>query len=434
MNKMRLMCLLVVFITSCRSGFENQPGTTEWVQGTEEQISVSSTPHVETAVLSSNKQCYKTFQEFAYTLSDSDFPDKLLPTDPWQIENSLPNQQAEGFFVDDIQVELARSVDGYQEIWLAKPADYTEDKSKNAFAIYRPESQEWQEVSGKVGNTDIFVQDLFLTRDGTVWGKNTWSVPYNEEAIPNKGAVLSKFNQQTQRFEFVTGVPEIPFTYEQSFLMPEIVLDEQDIFWIFVQYDGLYRFDPAIQLTTKEEDLPDFNVNTSTLSSDGSIYLVNYDFRELASGKPSFRIYEGMLSQFIPSSGELVHLRIPDEPWPSFSGMLMTQTGQLWLGAIGYRESNGTWHLIHPDPESYFEHVGDPSWPPPLLMLESSDGLLWFQKYLGASLRNEGTAWYDPNTGEGCMFTNFPANIIEDSQHQLWMFADGKLYKYSLEQ
>jgi hypothetical protein len=31
------------------------------------------------------------------------------------------------------------------------------------------------------------------------------------------------------------------------------------------------------------------------------------------------------------------------------------------------------------------------------------------------------------------MFTNFAADIIEDSEHRLWLVADEKLYSYIIE-
>jgi hypothetical protein len=71
----------------------------------------------------------------------------------------------------------------------------------------------------------------------------TWA-PLPEDPKPDKVPILSKFNEQTQRFEFDPGILEIPVTQEQYFLQPEIILDQQDIFWIFAQRDGIYRYDP----------------------------------------------------------------------------------------------------------------------------------------------------------------------------------------------
>jgi hypothetical protein len=187
------------------------------------------------------------------------------------------------------------------------------------------------------------------------------------------------------------------------------------------------------QTTEQEIDLSGFYVTQAVSSLDGTIYFEKYTDR-IYSTETFFRLVEGMLFQFSPETKEVVPLDIPDEPWPIFSGMLVDRARNLWLGAIGYREPDGTWYLIHPDPEGYFKHAGDAYWAPPRLILQSSDGILWYQKALDSDLRAEGTAWYDPQTGEGCMFTNLAADIIEDSEQQLWLVADGKLYKYILGQ
>ena len=63
--------------------------------------------------------------------------------------------------------------------------------------------------------------------------------------------------------------------------------------------------------------------------------------------------------------------------------------------------------------------------------MESYDGILWYNKSLDDVIIS-GMAWFNPNTREGCMFTNIVSNIIEDSDRQLWLAADGKLFKYQL--
>ncbi len=61
----------------------------------------------------------------------------------------------------------------------------------------------------------------------------------------------------------------------------------------------------------------------------------------------------------------------------------------------------------------------------PKILLESADGKLWFH-------HENGMISLDPKKGEWCWFTTYQSNIVEDSQHNLWMIADGKLYTYPL--
>jgi hypothetical protein len=382
-------------------------------------------------------ECVKSFHEFAYSGLESSRDgevEKILPSLPWQIEAAVPIRQIEGYFISSIDTEIIRSIGGYQEIWVTENLFATESgfKNKNIFVVYQLNLQKWKTILADVEDKGLFVKDLFVTNDGSVWGKIVWDTIRGQSDY-KKVPVLSKFNESTQRFEFAKGVLEIPWEqdYSTHFPWPEIVLDNNGVFWIFAKNNGIYRYDPVAQRTEKQADLLDLNVTQAALSPDGSIYFEIFS-EKIYSKESFFRLSDGMLFQFIPKTKEIVPLNIPDEPWPVFSGMLADSMGRLWLGAISYRESDGEWKRIHPDPQEYFKHAGDIYWTTPTLMLESSDGVLWYRKFLDLDLRVEGTAWYDPQTGEGCMFTNVAANIIEDSDRRLWMVVDGKLYKYLL--
>jgi hypothetical protein len=72
------------------------------------------------------------------------------------------------------------------------------------------------------------------------------------------------------------------------------------------------------------------------------------------------------------------------------------------------------------------------NWASPSPILESSDGRIWFSNNWDGGIWYLGTAWYDPYTGEGCMFTNLPASLVEDSTQRIWMVAGGELYSVQL--
>jgi hypothetical protein len=438
MNKFQLVfipLILSLFITSCTS------------EGNTSLATVPITFPQSTTDTPMNQGCIKSFQEFAYTFWDlrNEVGDVqvIVPSAPWKIEAAIPYQQTEGYYAPNkIDVALTRSTKEGREIWIEQRILSTSQTpgSKRIFTIYEPASHSWKNVSANIEETEYYVSDLFISKDGGVWGSTTREYYRGDPAPADKVPVLSKFNEHTQRFEFATGVleiiPMIPndpklgwFPY---FAGIDIVLDrKRDIFWIFAEKDGIYRYEPNSQVTQKWLDQPDLKVYSRlTLSSDGSIFVE--DFRPENMTEPYFHLYEGSLFQFFPDTRELVQLKMPDEPWPSFSGWLVTQQGLLWLGAVGYLEPDGSWHLLHPDPADYFKSGGEQTGALPYLMLESSDGRLWYQKFLDMGPQSEGTAWYNPETGEGCMFTNLPVNIIEDSERQLWLVAGGNLYRYSL--
>ncbi len=151
---------------------------------------------------------------------------------------------------------------------------------------------------------------------------------------------------------------------------PEIILDEQGVFWIFVHYDGLYRYDPITATNEKRVELTEFPVLYVALAPDGSIYFSN------PIGVSRSVVVDGMILQFIPETDEVIAVDIPDEPWPIFREMRFDRSGRLWLGSTGYRDPEGNWHLLIPNPEEAFDHAGEFWWARPFLLTESSDGRL----------------------------------------------------------
>ncbi len=291
--------------------------------------------------------------------------------------------------------------------------------------IYRPLSKEWDYVPDIVEGTNIFIGEIFQTSDGTVWGENKW---WGDDVSPKRGSALSKFNDQMGQFEFASGALEIPYIGQYSSTGFEILLDKQDVFWFLLENDGIYRYDPLTTITSKQADLSNIIPTGATLAIDGSIYFEDLTYDKFVAADPMYSLYDGLVYQFFPDTGELVKIETPSGPWP-MGRIFVTETNHLWFGAVGYKNLNdGSWHLLHPDSDYHFE-LGYWSHSPKII-LESSNGLLWFNKYTDMYV---GTAWYDPETGDGCMFTNIEANIIEDDQQQLWMFVDGKLYRYQLE-
>ena len=218
-----------------------------------------------------NEGCIRSFHAFAYTLPEwnPNMPvEKVLPPPPWQIESALPTWQVEGYHILSSHVELARSVNGHQEIWIIQELLPIESGTgiKNAFAVYQVESQKWEFVSANIGDTDLLARDLFVTSDGSVWGKTVWD-PTQRRSSPEEAPALSRLNEDTQRFEFAPGVPEVLLARETNYPdWPEIVLDSQDVFWIFVHNDRLYRYDSTTQTTEKEADLSGYYVTQPVLS------------------------------------------------------------------------------------------------------------------------------------------------------------------------
>jgi hypothetical protein len=318
-------------------------------------------------------------------------------------------------------------VNGRQEIWLS---GYQEEA---IWLIFKPATQEWEAIPRRIGNTILYSGDLFLANDGTIWSRTQW---YNEPTNIETVSVLSIFNEETRRFETADVPVEISVTQETRYYFAQpvstwsvIILDAKGVFWIFVSFVGIYRYDPATQTAEQVLDLPNTPINEAAIGPDGSFYLSKPN-ESISTNRSLASLTQGMLLHFKPSTGQIETIKTPNEEWPTFLGMRVDQHGQLWLGAIGYRDVNEHWHLIHPNPEEFFDHAGDHTWVTPELILESSDGRLWYRRYMDGS--GEGVAWYDPELKTGCLIWGTSSTVIEDSKQQLWMIAYGKLYSYSL--
>jgi len=405
----------VILVTSCADGIQTQVHTNSTLVPT---VTRFIAPKI-TSTSTIRNECIKSFKNFVIPPDNLfESSSNIAPLYPWQVEATIPGP------VETFPIILTRIYDGHQEIWVGR-------------YVYEPETGQWREepprrvFSKKTEESAVVMMSYFVTSDGSVWGKNYWHSGLNGAIVPNSVPVLSKYNESTRLFEFAQGVLEIPVDpagMPNKVNWPEIVLDSNDIFWIFHTDGNIYRYDPDTEQTQKQEtSMPELLVHSASLAPDGSFYLQK-------SEKPDWEIISnGDFLRFFPQTGEIVPLNAPDSTWPVVmqSSMLVDHAGRLWLDTLGYRELDGKWFLIHPRIDEYSTNLGTPQWSSPVPQLESSDGILWFYRYTG--IKNlDGTAWYDPKTGTGCLFTNIPARVVEDSDRNLWLVADGKLYKYKL--
>lgn len=132
---------------------------------------------------------------------------------------------------------------------------------------------------------------------------------------------------------------------------------------------------------------------------------------------------------------EISKISWPKREWPNFTNQLVDSSNRLWLDAVGLY-NDGEWELLFPHPIIYFlrskilSPYGSPS---ANIIMESSDGRLWFYRAYESPKYPQGTAWYDPNTGKGCWFTtNIFTNIAEDGNQNLWLILDGQLYRSNI--
>jgi hypothetical protein len=388
-------------------------------------------PH-QTSV-SANDQCIGSFDSFAYTVPDKDSSSSLAPTpplEPWQIEAILPEEfTSVSHPFSSFSLEATRSTKDHTEIWV-KNSYYVSDEKFYQYLVYDTFTKEWKVIPAALGNSGLFAQELYVTNDGTVWAQNFFD---GNHPITNVPSVLSKYSEEAGRFELEPAIQGIPAARIDSGNLPhwsKVLLDSDEVFWILVDGDGIYSYQPSSQEIKRHTALPDSEIREVAIAPSGGIYFDIYP-----KDWTSVNIQNDELFQFATTTGEIMAIRSPSGFWPRYGRMLVEHNGRLWLDTVGWREANGAWHRIYANPLLYFWNMkwkADYRWHTPSIILESSDGRLWFRKRL-TETKPWGMAWYDPQTGEGCWFTTEDANIVEDNQHTLRMIAGGKIYKNLLE-
>lgn len=368
-------------------------------------------------------ECIGTFEDFAYIIPKlrGESRDVVLPLYPWEIELTL---DAEIYS----SVEISRKYEGQTEIWIRRKSNLglTIKDQLREFLIYFPINQGQFIISAEIDNTNIWVDKLFLANDGSVWGRNIWDPwdDYNADSMP----LLSKYNEQTKQFEFDNSAIEIPVELNNSYVeRPQILVGENNLYWVFFEFDGLFSYDSSTSQIERHISIPDYRIASPLLGFDGNIYYI----KEHGLSE-TYR--NNIIFMYDPEENIVSKLDSPDELWPHAFSMIFDHADNLWLSSVGWRGSDGEWHLLYPEPIEYFKSRGRPDsflWANAEIILESSNNYIWFSKNRDV---DKGLAWYDPTTGNSCWFTNIDTNIIEDSHGIMWVVADRSLYKFDLDQ
>jgi len=332
----------------------------------------------------------------------------ILPPEPWQVEAQLP-ALANGA-LQTSRILSVRTKNGYSEVWIRRQwtliGEYNNQATEELW-IYQADTKKWVSMPEQIGNTDIRIGELFLAKDGSLWSHNY---------ISKSGEPLfSIYNERTNRFDLAVGSKGIPDG--------KVVLDQNDVFWIIPHQDSIYSYDPSTNIIKQGITLPGLAVYGTALGPDGTIYILKGSSYLQTSNDEE-------LLHFYPQTDKVDEIGVPFQPPLIFLNLLVDHSGRLWLDDRGWMEPGGAWYEVVRSPifiTNNLESGSGYQWETPSILLESSDGRLWFQS-------NNGLAWLDPQKGEWCWFTTYKSNIVEDQQHNLWMIADNKLYEYSLNQ
>lgn len=375
-----------------------------------------------------SQNCINSFHNFAYEIPiPFRTPETLVPpTLPWQHVETIPPHHIPGYFptIHQLNVITVREIRGKAEVWL-RGVVYGNDPALPRIVVlirYDETDTSWEYISSETEVPNLSIWEVFVTSNGDVWGTPNWIYYDTREGIYQSLPILYRFDETDKRFAVVEGVVEYTRPANRyNYHFPYITLDQADMFWIFNMNNLIYNYNPVLGTTESYE----FDVSTTvldvTFDSTGQMVILT---GTIGGGGLDYRLWE-----FQPINRRLSAIILPGRDWMIYNGILFDRENRLWIGANGYRDNADTWHLINASPDELGYEL---RWAPATPVLASSDGRIWYSRFLDTSGWAEGTAWYDPETDQGCWFTHFPANVVEDHQQRVWLAADGSIYSLNL--
>ncbi len=383
--------------------------------------------------------CIQSFDDFLYQMTEFKGDSRAIntaeiyPSTPWEFVAELPGTifDKESRARYQTSIEFTRNREIQTELWIRG--------SENDLVVFFPESGDYSLLSSNPsdenGNVikDIVVLDIFQISNGAIFGLN---YPLNEGAFgQNKFPLFSIYNESEHRFEFYDiGLKYSGDTIRLGWvgMIPRdgvIVANSDDMIWFYHQQDGLFSYDVLNAKLLHHQISLDDIVQRIAITPDGNVLL-----SQERKGSP-WTLTPGEFIFYEPDNKQYHEIPVPRLRWPDYGKLLYTESGDLWIGIHGYLSIEGDWHLKNPSRYRYTNLGASPqsyNWSHPKLLIESSNGFLWYSAYSGDALGVHGAAWYDPETGAGSWFTTEAGEIIEDSSNVLWMIANSRIYKFNV--
>ena len=343
-----------------------------------------------------------------------ELPAHVLPPKEW--EPQLSDGQSQKLkTLYSISSIVARSRD---DIWITTSRD---------LARYRPSTHELITYTVKVDEGGAFFvpSELFLAKDGTLWGIGVTGYSAWDLGLSSKfRGILSHYDAKADRFEPVLDKDGILTEGPGSTWMSE---DAQGILWL-VKDDVLFSFDPASRQAKRVLDQRQGYLFKNLVGApDGTIWLAATPV-EQPRGVP-------IVIRYDPRTGKIeYHGPPPETKEDDFIGSLyLDRAGRLWADDYGWLElparGEPVWYQIVPSPVFVTRMQAGEftySWLRPHRVYESSNGLFWFSS--GAGLVR-----LDLKSGDWCLVTTLNSPVAEDDAHNLWIAGNGQIYKHRLQ-
>ena len=132
--------------------------------------------------------------------------------------------------------------------------------------------------------------------------------------------------------------------------------------------------------------------------------------------------YQQSLYKFSENDFQLIE-KLPQE-WITILNISSIDSNILWFDSIGFYDfSTNSWNQYYENIEEIKDRISGYyyglSSPIAKLIFKSSDGTLWF-RVENISFYNSGLGWYEPNSNKGCWITNYPGDVIEEADNNIY--------------
>lgn len=344
-----------------------------------------------------DRDCLPPLTTFAFPYGETSITpppqEQVLPPSEWKLVSTMPKfDRSAGF-----NLELIHSDNQYSEFWVLT-------NNQQGLFQYRTDTEQW--TINKTADVST-ASRLFLDKKGNIWSVRAgYYGPFDLQPF------LSRYDKRKGEF-----IPVYNIGDTWTLTVSSVKVDENGIFWMMVKKRGVYQllsFDPLTVKATLHLESPDYR-SSLEISPDNKILFVDQKNNNLIAYTPN--------TSNIDSYNIPVALDLPVD-----AELYFDNSGRLWINDVGWFDFSTPprrqWFTIVRSPIfiDVVPGAGQWGWGRPTFINESPDGFLWY-------VSSRGTGWLDTKNGTWCLFTTYTSNVLEDREHNLWILADGKLFR-----
>lgn len=374
--------------------------------------------------------CPQSFDEFAFGLPTFEglTEQEYIPIPaPWKKISHVPdiNQLYRWDHIETISY-----LEGKTQLWILDTyATFYNNPSffeTEFIQVYEVETDKWSVVPTAIEGTSLRVSSLLTYRDEIVLGVLS-------SANPNDGPnrlVLARYDLKEARFK-VMQESLLPQKDNDNRRQVFALSNETNGVWIIRENDSIYFFDINKQELMELASIKEIEIiKSAQLVNNNQIYFLTYSWSDNSQKQVYYFDIESLMMHAVD---------LPEKALSNSRGIYVDSDNVLWVGVFGNLQQNGDWTDFHPNINRFIRYSKrfDHFWTfyqPPIPVFESSDGKLWFvmEKLPDPPTLLSGIAWYDPNTNEGCWFTDAGSAIVEDKYQNVWIISNTELYRLNL--